>query len=112
MNDPKTMYELACKDYLPYWSNRKWTRLLKCTAWVSYDDNSKIYWLKSYETIVGYYDCTEKKIFWFGRYTRTTYIHMRKFRNWLWFEHKEPFYSFKHAYDIPEINKLFVNWFK
>lgn len=56
------------------------TRLAKCTAWYYTDDNGWI-WLKSYNTIVAVYTPTMRTLYSFGRYSSTTYQHVRKFRN-------------------------------
>lgn len=83
-------------------------RLYHCTAWV-YEIGDVVY-LESYCTIVAYYYKPTNTIYINGRYSRTTYQHCRKFRNYCW-ENYCNARKFK-PWDIKEINLERVNWFK
>lgn len=83
-------------------------RLYHCTAWVH--DFGHIVYLESYVTIVAYFDKESNTIYVNGRYSSTTYQHVRKFRNWCW----EHYCNARelHSWDIKEVNLERVNWFK
>ena len=58
------------------------TRLNKCQAWYTSDSPYDEYvYLKSYNTIVACYCVNQHTLISFGRYSSTTYQHVRKFRN-------------------------------
>ena len=76
-----------------------WTRLFHCTAWYYTDDNGWI-WLKSYNTVVAVYVPEDDTVYSFGRYSSTTYQHVRKFRNMM------PSY-----YRTNEVNIEYENWY-
>lgn len=78
----------------------KWSRILNCQAWYGYDPINKIYLVKSYDTIVAYDD--DKTLYSLGRFSRTTYQHVRKYRD---------NYA-KDGYKTNEVNLELVNWFK
>lgn len=75
------------------------TRLFHCTAWYYTDDNGWI-WLKSYNTIVAVYVPEDDTVYSFGRYSSTTYQHVRKFSNMM------PSY-----YRTNEVNIEYENWY-
>lgn len=56
-----------------------WKRVNKCQAWFCKRDG--FWWLRSYGTIVAVYDEELDILVSFGRYSATTYQHIRKFRN-------------------------------
>lgn len=74
-------------------------RLNKCQAWMYETDNGLI-WLKSYNTIVAVYSKGEDILYVIGRYSATTYQHVRKFRNQL-----------PNYWNTPEINLEYENWY-
>lgn len=78
----------------------KWFRILNCQAWYGFDPVNKIYLVKSYDTIVAYDD--ETTLYSLGRFSMTTYQHIRKYRN---------NYT-KNGYKTHEQNLELVNWFK
>lgn len=57
----------------------EWKRLAKCQAW--YWVWGGMIFLKSYDTIVAVYSGQYDTLFSYGRYSNTTYQHIRKFRN-------------------------------
>lgn len=75
----------------------KWHRICHCQAW--YANVGDLVFIKSYNTIVAVYD--GKTLFSNGRYSMTTYQHIRKFRN---------NYT-REMYKTPEINLERVHWF-
>ena len=75
----------------------KWTRINRCEAWFTRVDS--LIFVKSYNTIVAVYD--GKTLYSNGRYSMTTYQHIRKFRN---------NYT-ADGYMTPEVNLERVNWF-
>lgn len=66
--------------------------------------------LKSYRTVVALYDIENNTIYQRGRFTRTTYQHFRKFRNFCWENYCDP--RKISPWDIKEINLELYNWFK
>lgn len=74
-------------------------RLFHCTAWYYTDENGWI-WLKSYSTFVAVYVPEDDTVYSFGRYSSTTYQHVRKFRNMM------PSY-----YRTNEVNIEYENWY-
>ena len=74
-------------------------RVHKCQAW--FKDYGVYVALKSYNTIVAIYDKSERILYSFGRYSRTTYQHIRKFRN----------DYLPDMHNTKEVNCEFCNWF-
>lgn len=87
-------------------------RLFHCTAWTYDDVENGVSWLRSYNTIVAVYVHSEKTIYRFGRYSATTYQHMRKFRTHVAYDAGYTFPASMHAWDIKEYQCEFVNWYK
>lgn len=87
-------------------------RLYHCQAWTYDDVENGISWLRSYNTIVAVYVHAEHTIYRFGRYSSTTYQHMRKFRNHIAYDAGYTFPASMHAWDIVEYQCEFVNWYK
>ena len=82
---------------------KKWERLLQCEAWVG--DAEGCVMLKSYGTVVATYIVAEQILLSRGRYSMTTYQHVRKFRN-------EMGKRFNVApWNIEEINAEIDDWF-
>lgn len=77
-------------------------RINKCEAYYFNRPDSPITLILSYDTIVGGYDKENKILYSFGRYTRTTYSHIRKFRN----DYTD------NGYNTEEHNLELCNWFK
>ena len=84
-------------------------RLYHCSAWFTGGDNPHYVFLKSYNTVVAVFDRDEKTVVAFGRYSMTTYQHVRKFRNRMW----ELWCNAREcaARDIKEVNMEKENWF-
>ena len=82
-----------------------WTRLYKCTAW--YRNTDDYVFLKSYNTIVAVYDKADGITYVYGRYSATTYQHVRKFRNLMW----EKYSPVDAPWHMPELNMELVDWF-
>ena len=74
-------------------------RVHKCQAW--YEEIGNFIVLQSYDTIVAVYSKSERILYSFGRYSMTTYQHIRKFRN----------DYLPDMHNTKEINCGFVNWF-
>ena len=74
-------------------------RLYHCTAWY-YTDRYGWVWLKSYNTIVAVYVPEDDTVYSFGRYSSTTYQHVRKFRNMM-----------PNYYNTKEVNIEYENWY-
>lgn len=55
-----------------------WTQICTCMAWYRFTDDYGF--LRSYNTIVAIYDKKDNTTYVFGRYSRTTYQHVGKFR--------------------------------
>lgn len=55
----------------------EWVQLSRCTAW--YAKYRDVYLLKSYNDIVAVFYPNYNNLFVFGRYSMTTYKHIRKF---------------------------------
>ena len=60
----------------------EWKRLYHCTAWY-YTTEDHVF-LKSYNTIVAVYERATGITYVYGRWSATTYQHVRKFRNLMW----------------------------
>ena len=56
-----------------------WKRVAHCKAWFTVYKG--YFFLKSYNTIVAMYESISDTIYSYGRYSNTTYQHVRKFRN-------------------------------
>lgn len=76
MLDTKAMYERY--DIVRKLAKEK--RVNRCQAWYYKDRNGDMY-LRSYVTLVAVYKADEKVLYSLGRYSMTTYQHIRKFRN-------------------------------
>lgn len=86
-------------------------RLYHCTATVFESPIIEGYvFLKSYNTVVALFDIENKTVYQRGRFTRTTYQHFRKFRNYCW----ENYCNVREMkpWDIKEKNLELYNWFK
>lgn len=82
-----------------------WKRINHCNAFFSnslYYDDKPFVLVKSYNTIVAIYFPSDNLLVTLGRFTMTTYQHIRKFKN----SHT------KQLYKTNEINLELVNWFK
>ena len=82
-----------------------WKRINRCNAFYSnylYHDYEPFMLVKSYETIVAIYFPRINLLVSLGRFSMTTYQHIRKFRN---------NYTLQ-GYNTREINLELVNWFK
>ena len=79
--------------------------LYKCQARV-YNEGDNVY-LYSYNTLVAMYTKSENILYSFGRFSMTTYMHVRKFRKWCW----ENYATCTHEWDIVEHMEEFENWF-
>lgn len=77
-------------------------RVNKCQCWVFGRDEEETQYILSYDTLVGIYEPYYDLLVTFGRYSKTTYQHIRKFRN---------DYSVG-GYNCEELNMEYVNWFK
>lgn len=75
-------------------------RVHKCQAWF-YETNDYIL-LRSYRTLVAIYDKVNNVLVSRGRFSSTTYQHIRKFRN----------DYLPDMHNTPEINLELVNWYK
>lgn len=62
------------------WSSVEVKRLARCQAWI-YTDERGNQWLKSYDTVVAVYRKALNTLYVYGRWSSTTYQHVRKFRN-------------------------------
>lgn len=78
-------------------------RINYCQAW--YDEvtraGRRIILVRSYNTIVAFYDVQSDCLVSLGRFTMTTYQHIRKFRN----------NYLPNMWKTDEINVELVNWF-
>ena len=82
-------------------TGNSWERINRCQAWFSetWFNGSRVTLVRSYNTIVAFmYDGT---LYSLGRYSMTTYQHIRKFRN---------NYT-RDSYNTPEKNLALVDWF-
>lgn len=84
--------------------DRKWTRVNHCQAYYIGEGDVKV--LRSYHTIVALYDYKDNLLISYGRYSMTTYQHIRKFRNLMGMERGIA------PWDIQEVNLELVNMFK
>ena len=86
-------------------------RLYTCNARIydeyANDEQEKIY-LYSYNTLVAIYDTSTLTVYRCGRFSNTTYQHMRKFRKWCW----EKYHHTLHECDIKEVMYEIENWYK
>lgn len=83
---------------------RKWKRVKKCKAWYTEDGEVRV--LRSYHTIVALYDYRDNLLTSYGRYSVTTYQHIRKFREVIAQDRGIA------PWDIKEVNLELVNYFK
>ena len=83
---------------------RNWKRVSRCQAWYIGEGTWKA--LRSYDTVVALYDEMENVLYSYGRYSMTTYQHIRKFRNLMGMERGIA------PWNIQEINLELVNYFK
>ena len=85
-------------------------KLYHCNASYTGGTNPHYVFLKSYNTVVAVFDRENMTVIRFGKYSNTTYQHMRKFRNKMW-----ELYADKLTYkpwDIKEIQLDYENWYK
>ena len=82
----------------------KWKRVNRCQAWYTGEGSCKV--LRSYETVVALYDEMENVLYSYGRYSMTTYQHIRKFRDLMATENGII------PWDVQEVNLELVNNFK
>lgn len=84
-------------------------RLYHCNARFTGGIDPHYVFLMSYNTPVAVFDRDEKTVVAFGRYSMTTYQHVRKFRNRMW----ELYCNAREiaSWDIKEINLEKCNWF-
>ena len=87
-----------------------WTRLNKCSAW--YIEDGDFVWLLSYTTIVACFNKYNDVLVSFGRYSNTTYMHVRKFRNEVCYPIviRKYMTGKPHEY-LMERNMEYENWF-
>ncbi len=78
-------------------------RINYCKAWYAEQEvaGRKIIAVRSYNTLVAFYDIATDCLVSLGRFTMTTYQHIRKFRN----------NYLPNMWKTSEINVEFVNWF-
>lgn len=81
--------------------DRSWKRVNHCQAWYIGDGTWKV--LRSYKTVVAIYDEMENVLYSYGRYSMTTYQHIRKFRNLM---------EMEKGIVPQEVNLELVNYFK
>ena len=84
--------------------DRLWKRVNRCQAWYFGVGSWKV--LRSYKTVVAIYDEMENVLYSYGRYSMTTYQHIRKFRNLMGMEKGIV------PWNIQEVNLELVNYFK
>ena len=84
-------------DLFPNNHNLQWVRVNHCQAW--FTRVGDIVFVKSYGTIVALFD--GETLYSNGRYSNTTYQHIRKYRN---------NYT-RNGYNTPEVNLERVNWY-
>ena len=95
------------KKEFDYWqklyanTNAEEKRLHKCQAWYKELWDGTIM-LKSYNTVVAVYDVWTDTLVSLGRFSNTTYQHVRKFRNDIC----------PNGYNTKEQNLELVNWYK
>ena len=85
-------------DMFPPATCLEWARINHCQAWFTRVDCFTF--VKSYDTIVAMFD--GYTLYSYGRYSNTTYQHIRKFRN---------NYT-SHSWATPENNLERVNWYR
>lgn len=88
---------------------QEWTRLAKCTAWYR-EVGERYVFLQSYETLVAVFDREDMTLYVFGRYSSTTYQHVRKFRNNVVFGNYASARDYS-PWTIPEVNLELTDWF-
>ena len=76
----------------------KWKKLLSCKA--EYCDYRDFTFLRSYNTIVAVFNKYNNMLISYGRYSSTTYQHIRKFRD-----------NVCGGYNIKERNLEYENWY-
>lgn len=76
-------------------------RINRCNAYYS-TESACLVWIKSYDKIVACYDKVTGTLYSFGRFSATTYQHIRKFKN---------DYT-QDGYYTKELNFELENWFK
>lgn len=81
-------------------------KLYSCNARI-YDEGDNVY-LYSYNTLVAMYSKSDNIVYRFGRFSATTYQHMRKFRKWCWENYK----LCDKPCDIVEHMEEFENWYR
>lgn len=83
-------------------------RVGKCQAYIqdAMVGDSKVVVVRSYKTIVAMYDWEENMLYSFGRFSATTYQHIRKARDIIAYRRGIA------PWDITEENLELVNWFK
>ena len=101
-DEVKAMYVWE-KDQFERVEHYNWKQLNNCTAWYTSLTSGRYVWLKSYSTIVAVYDKYTNRLVSFGRYSNTTYQHVRKFRDML---------SKASGRVLEEHNLELVNWYK
>lgn len=101
----KELMEIVQKAYNnKYMPEEKWHRVNKCQAYYTGEGAYKV--LRSYDTVVALYDEKNNVLYSYGRYSHTTYQHIRKFRNMMALENGGK------PWEVEEINLELVNWFK
>ena len=99
----KNLMELVQTAY-DHGKTRNWKRVNRCQAWYIGEGTWKA--LRSYDTVVALYDEMENVLYSYGRYSMTTYQHIRKFRNLMGMERRIA------PWNIQEVNLELVNYFK
>ena len=94
----KENYDMLCELY--HKNSYDENRINKCQAWYVTYSNIKI--VKSYQTIVAVYVEDVDTLFSIGRFSATTYQHIRKFRN----------NYLPNTYKTKEYNLELVNWYR
>lgn len=98
----KNLMELVQAAY-NHGKTRNWKRVNRCQAWYTGEGSWKA--LRSYKTVVALYDEWENVLYSYGRYSMTTYQHIRKFRNLMATENGIA------PWDIREVNLELVDYF-
>lgn len=103
----KQLFELSQKtEKFPEYDSKEWKRINKTSSYYYYDEPNGFVWLRSFYTIVAVYNQANDKLHIFGRYSSTTYQHIRKFRDALWYDGFRDKYNTK-PWDLKEINYMF-----
>lgn len=99
----KLSNHLTGVKYLPEFLGRaiEWHRINHCQAWFyeTQFNGDRVVFIRSYNTVVGF--LYQGTLYSLGRYSMTTYQHIRKFRN---------NYT-RDSYNTPEKNLALVDWF-